>query len=151
MSVNMKKMKNNLVRQQRKEDKNAKVEAAALTDPDVLFGKVIKTMGDAMFRVYIPNPKHKSELIEVTAKAVDKNMARICVNDIVIVVQSGSKFEIMGNVSARNIKMLVLDKRLHSSLVEVGRGDADDGIEFEIEEPLKKVEEGDDELNVDAI
>ena len=144
-------MKNNLVRQQRKENKNAKVEAAALTDPDVLFGKVIKTMGDAMFRVYIPNPKHKSELIEVTAKAVDKNMARICVNDIVIVVQSGSKFELMGNVSARNIKTLVLDKRLHSSLVEVGRGDGDDGIEFEIEEPLKKVEEGDDELNVDAI
>lgn len=151
MSVNMKNMKNNLVRQQRKENKNAKVEAAALTDPDVLFGKVIKTMGDAMFRVYIPNPKHKSELIEVTAKAVDKNMARICVNDIVIVVQSGSKFELMGNVSARNIKTLVLDKRLHSSLVEVGRGDGDDGIEFEIEEPLKKVEEGDDELNVDAI
>ena len=151
MSVNMKSMKNNLVRQQRKENKNAKVEAAALTDPDVLFGKVIKTMGDAMFRVYIPNPKHKSELIEVTAKAVDKNMARICVNDIVIVVQSGSNFEVKGNVSARNIKTLVLDKRLHSSLVEVGRGDGDDGIEFEIEEPLKKVEEGDDELNVDAI
>ena len=151
MSVNMKNMKNNLVRQQRKENKNAKVEAAALTDPDVLFGKVIKTMGDAMFRVYIPNPKHKSELIEVTAKAVDKNMARICVNDIVIVVQSGSNFEVKGNVSARNIKTLVLDKRLHSSLVEVGRGDGDDGIEFEIEEPLKKVEEGDDELNVDAI
>jgi hypothetical protein len=146
----MKNMKNKKASQERKERKNANVEAEAMTDPDVLFGKAIKTMGDGMFRVYIPNPKHKSELIEVTAKAVDKNMARICVNDIVIVVQSGSNFEVKGNVSARNIKTLVLDKRLHSSLVEAGRGDADDGIEFEIEEPLKKVEE-DDELNVDAI
>jgi translation initiation factor IF-1 len=151
MSVNMKSVKNNLVRQQRREDKNAKVEAAALTDPDVLFGKVIKTMGDAMFRVYIPNPKHKSELIEVTAGAPDRHMARICVNDIVIVVQSGSKFEIMGNVSARNIKSLLLEKRLHSSLVETGQGDADDGIEFEVDEPLKKVAEGDEALNVDDI
>jgi hypothetical protein len=151
MSVNMKNMKNKKASQERKERKNANVEAEAMTDPDVLFGKAIKTMGDGMFRVYIPNPKHKSELIEVTAKAVDKNMARICVNDIVIVVQSGSNFEVKGNVSARNIKTLVLDKRLHGSLVEAGRGDADDGIEFEIEEPLKKVEEGDDELNVDAI
>jgi len=151
MSVNMKNMKNNLVRQQRKENKNAKVEAEALTDPDVLFGKVIKSMGDGMFRVYIPNPKHKAELIEVTVKAVDKNMARICVNDIAIVVQSGSKFELMGNVSARNIKRLVLDKRLHPSLVETGQGDDEDGIEFETEEPLKKVDEDDEDLNVDAI
>ena len=151
MSVNMKNMKNKRASQERKERKNANVEADAMTDPDVLFGKAIKTMGDGMFRVYIPNPKHKSELIEVTAKAVDKNMARICVNDIVIVVQSGSNFEVKGNVSARNIKKLVLDKRLHSSLVEAGRGDADDGIEFEIEEPLKKVDEGDEDLNVDAI
>ena len=151
MSVNMKNMKNKKASQERKERKNANVEADAMTDPDVLFGKAIKTMGDGMFRVYIPNPKHKSELIEVTAKAVDKNMARICVNDIVIVVQSGSNFEVKGNVSARNIKKLVLDKRLHSSLVEAGRGDADDGIEFEIEEPLKKVDEGDEDLNVDAI
>ena len=149
MSVNMKNMKNNLVRQQRKENKNAKVEAAALTDPDVLFGKVIKTMDDAMFRVYIPNPKHRGELMEVTAKAVDKNMARICVNDIVIVVESGSTFELKGNVSARNIKRLVVDKRLHPSLVETGQGDEADGIEFDVEEPLKTVDE--DELDVDAI
>jgi hypothetical protein len=73
------------------------------------------------------------------------------VNDIVIVVQSGSKFEIMGNVSARNIKSLLLEKRLHSSLVETGQGDADDGIEFEVDEPLKKVAEGDEDLNVDDI
>lgn len=150
MSVNMKNMKNKKASQERKERKNANVEAEAMTDPDVLFGKAIKTMGDGMFRVYIPNPKHKGELMEVTAKAVDKNMARICVNDIVIVVQSGSNFEVKGNVSARNIKKLVLDKRLHSSLVDAGHGDADDGIEFEIEEPLKKVEEGDD-LDVDNI
>ena len=104
-----------------------------------------------MFRVYIPNPKHKSELIEVTAKAVDKNMARICVNDIIIVVQSGSNFEVKGTVSARNIKRLLLEKRLHSSLVETGQGDADDGIEFEVDEPLKKVAEGDEDLNVDDI
>lgn len=151
MSVNMKNMKNKKASQERKERKNAKVEAEALTDPDVLFGKAFKTMGDGMFRVYIPNPKHKSELIEVTAKAVDKNMARICVNDIIIVVQSGSNFEVKGTVSPRNIKRLVLEKRLHSSLVETGQGDADDGIEFEVDEPLKKVTEGDEELNVDDI
>ena len=146
----MKNMKNKKASQERKEKKNAKVEAEALTDPDVLFGKVNKTMGDGMFRVYIPNPKHKSEIIEVTAKAVDKNMARICVNDIVIVVQSGSKFEVMGNVCARNIKRLIQEKRLHPSLVETGQGDEGDGIEFDTDEPLKKVDE-EEELNVDDI
>jgi hypothetical protein len=106
-------------------------------------------MGGGMFRVYLPNPKHRGELMEITAKAVDKNMARICVNDIVIVVQSGSTFELKGNVSARNIKRLVVDKRLHPSLVETGQGDEGDGIEFDVEEPLKKVDE--DDLDVDAI
>ena len=151
MSVNMKNMKNKKAAQERKERKNAGVEAEALGDPDVLFGKAFKSVGGGMFRVYIPNPKRKSELIEVTAKAVDKNMARICVNDIVIVVQSGSNFELKGNVSTRNIKRLVLEKRLHPSLVETGQGDADDGIEFEVEESLKKVAEGDEDLNVDDI
>lgn len=151
MSVNMKNMKSKKAAQERKERKNANVEAEALTDPDVLFGKAFKSVGGGAFRVYIPNPKHKAELIEVTAKAVDKNMARICVNDIVIVVQSGTHFELKGNVSARNIKKLVLDKRLHPSLVETGQGDDEDGIEFETEEPLKKVDEDDEDLNVDAI
>ena len=149
MSVNMKNMKNKKAAQERKERKNALVENDALSDPEVLFGKAIKSMGGGMFRVYIPNPKHRSELMEVTAKAVDKNMARICVNDIVIVVESGSTFELKGNVSARNIKRLVVDKRLHPSLVETGQGDEGDGIEFDVEEPLKTVDE--DELDVDAI
>ena len=150
MSVNMKNMKNKKAAQERKERKNANVEAEALTDPDVLFGKAFKSMGGGMFRVYLPNPKHKGELMEVTAKAVDKNMARICVNDIVIVVQSGSNFELKGNVSARNIKRLILDKRLHPSLVETGQGDEGDGIEFDTDEPLKKVDE-DEEVDVDNI
>lgn len=150
MSVNMKNMKNKKAAQERKERKNANVEAEALTDPDVLFGKAFKSMGGGMFRVYLPNPKHKGELMEVTAKAVDKNMARICVNDIVIVVQSGSNFELKGNVCARNIKRLILDKRLHPSLVETGQGDEGDGIEFDTDEPLKKVDE-DEEVDVDNI
>jgi len=73
----MKNMKNKKASQERKERKNAKVEAEALTDPDVLFGKAFKTMGDGMFRVYIPNPKHRSELIEDTATTVNNNMARL--------------------------------------------------------------------------
>ena len=148
MSVNMKNMKNKKASQERKERKNAMVENEALGDPDVLFGKAFKSMGGGMFRVYLPNPKHKNEIIEVTAKAVDKNMARICVNDIVIVVQSGSNFELKGNVSARNIKRLAMEKRIHPSLIESGQGE-DDGIEFDTEEPLKKVEE--EEINVDDI
>lgn len=147
MSVNMKNMKNKRAATERRERKNANVETEALTDPDVLFGKTSKSLGGGMFRVFIPNPKHKNEIIEVTAKAVDKNMARICVNDIVIVVQSGSTFELKGNMSTRNIKRLVTEKRIHPSLIETGQGDGEeDGIEFEIEE-----KGADEDLDFDAI
>jgi hypothetical protein len=148
MSVNMKNLKNKKASQERKERKNAALENDALSDPDVLFGKAIKTMGDGMFRVQLPNPKRRVELIEVTAKAVDKNMARIAVNDIVIVVQSGTLYEVKGNVSARNIKTLITSKRLHHSLIDGGSGAADDGIDFVFEAPNEADE---DEIDLDAI
>jgi malic enzyme len=150
MSVNMKNMKNKKAAQERKERKNMKMEMDAISDPDVLFGKTSKSLGGGMFRVFIPNPKHRNEIIEVTAKAVDKNMARICVNDIVIVVQSGTSFELKGNMSPQNIKRLVIEKRIHADLIETGQGCGEDGIEFEFDEPLKKVDE-DDEIDINAI
>ena len=101
----MKNMKNKRASDERKEKKNGRVEADAISDSDVIFGKTVKTLGGGMFRIALPHAEHKHELIEVTAKAVDKNMARICLNDIVIVVLSGKIYELKGNVSAKNIKI----------------------------------------------
>jgi translation initiation factor IF-1 len=148
MSVNMKNLKNKLRSDERKQKKNGKIEADALDDAGVIFGKTIKAMGGGMFRVAVPHAEHANELIEVTAKAVDKNMARICVNDVVIVVMSGKIYELKGNVSSKNIKILVQNKRIHPRLVE-NEHKEDGGIEFEVGE--ERAPEGDEELDINAI
>ena len=142
----MKNMKNKLRQIERKDKKNGKVEMDALDDASVIFGKTIKAMGGGMFRVAVPHAEHANELIEVTAKAVDKNMARICVNDVVIVVMSGRNYELKGNVSAHNIKTLVLRKRIHPALVESEHKADEGGIEFD-----ETVEKEGVELDINAI
>ena len=145
----MKNLKNKQQADERRNKKNMRVEMEALDDKDVIFGKTIKAMGGGMFRVAVPQPEHPSELIEVTAKAVDKNMARIYVNDVVIVVLSGRVYELKGNVSSGNVKLLAKNKRIHPALIESG-GQDDGGIEFEVEKT--DVAEGDDgELDISAI
>jgi len=146
MSVNMKNLKNKQQADERRSKKNMRVEMEALDDKSVIFGKTIKAMGGGMFRVAIPHAEHSHELIEVTAKAVDKNMARIYVNDIVIVVLSGKVYELKGNVSSGNVKVLAKNKRIHPALVENG-GQDDGGIEFEIEKP----DGADGEIDISAI
>jgi translation initiation factor IF-1 len=147
MSVNMKSMKNKRASDERKEKKNGRVEADAISDSSVIFGKTVKTLGGGMFRIALPHAEHKHELIEVTAKAVDKNMARICLNDIVIVVLSGKIYELKGNVSAKNIKILAAEKRIHPALVESEHKEDTGGFEFEVNAP----ETADGEIDISAI
>jgi translation initiation factor IF-1 len=152
MSVNMKNMKNKRAADERREKKNKRVEMDALDDKDVIFGKVFKALGDGMFRIYVPHQDHKNELIEVTAKAVDKNMARICVNDVVIVVTSGRVYELKGVLSNKNVKTMLKDKRIHPYLVDKSETHVDDegGFLFEHEEK-EEPNEDEEDLNINAI
>ena len=150
MSVNMKSMEKQQRGAARKERKNAVVEMLALDDKDAIFGKAIKALGGGMFRVAIPHAEHKHELIEVTAKTVDKNMARICVNDLVIVVMSGKTYELKGNLSSKNAKTLAIEKRLHPALIENTNSEGGCGIEFEVEEKNGQPS-GDGDIDINAI
>jgi translation initiation factor IF-1 len=149
MSVNMKNLKNKLRADERRDKKNSRVENEAIDDPSVIFGKTVKTLGGGMFRVAIPHQEHKHELIEVTAKAVDKNMARICLNDVVIIVLSGRNYELKGNVSSKNIKLLAKTQRIHPALVESEHKADDGGFEFVVEEKKEGAEE--EEIDISAI
>lgn len=131
----MKHLKNKRAADERRDKKNMRVELDALSDIGVIFGKTVKTLGGGMFRIAVPHSEHKNELIEVTAKAVDKNMARICLNDIVIVVLSGKIYELKGNVSSKNIKLLAAENRIHPALVESEHKEDTGGFEFEATAP----------------
>ena len=147
----MKNLKNKQRANDRRDKKNSRVENDAIDDLGVIFGKTVKTLGGGMFRVAVPHPEHKHELIEVTAKAVDKNMARICLNDIVILVLSGRNYEVKGNVSLKNIKLLVKNNRIHPALV-VSEHKADDGgFEFDVEEKKETADDEEAEIDISAI
>jgi translation initiation factor IF-1 len=144
----MKHLKNKQRADERRDKKNSRVENDAIDDLGVIFGKTVKTLGGGMFRVAVPHAEHKHELIEVTAKAVDKNMARICLNDIVIIVLSGRNYELKGNVSLKNIKILVKNNRIHPALVESEHKADDGGFEFDVEERMEGAT-GDEEAEID--
>jgi hypothetical protein len=74
-------------------------------------------------------------------------MARICLNDIVIVVLSGKIYELKGNVSAKNIKILAAEKRIHPALVESEHKEDTGGFEFEV----NVAETADGEIDISAI
>ena len=145
----MKNLKNKLRADERRDKKNSRVENDAIDDPSVIFGKTVKMLGGGMFRVAIPHQEQKNELIEVTAKAVDKNMARICLNDVVILVMSGRNYELKGNVSTKNIKVLAKTQRIHPALVESEHKVDDGGFEFVVEEKREGAEE--DEIDISKI
>lgn len=148
----MKNMKNKRAADERREKKNNRVEMDALDDEKAIFGKAIKALGDGMFRICLPHEEHKDELIEVTAKAVDKNMARISVNDVVIVVRSGRVYELKGVLTNKNVKIMLKAKRIHPRLVDSSQKDGEDEQGgFLIEADEKPSVQEDEELDINAI
>lgn len=102
---------------ERKARKNDKVEAEAMDDPDVLFGRTVKHLGHGQFTIVVQEPGHRERLIEVIAKVVDKNTMRIAINDLVIVVKSGKFYELKGKLSTKSAKKLRNDKRIQPALL----------------------------------
>ena len=134
-------------RDAKKSVRNSKVEEEAMHETDTLFGIAKKHLGNGMFLIDVQDEEHREHIYEVRAKAVLTNMARIMVNDVVIVAQSGRNFELMGTICKKNVKILIADKRIPAALVGKVSMEEDGGIEFDVEE--KPAEN--DEVNVDAI
>lgn len=126
---------------ERKARKNDRVEADALDDPDVLFGRTVKHLGHGQFTIVVQDPDHRDRLIEVIAKIIDKNTMRIAINDLVIVVKSGKSFELKGKLSTKSAKKLRNDKKIQSALMQ----DATEDDLFSSED------EEETEINVDNI
>ena len=127
---------------ERKARKNDKVEAEAMDDPDVLFGRTVKHLGHGQFTIVVQEPDHRDRLIEVIAKVVDKNTMRIAINDLVIVVKSGKFFELKGKLSTKSAKKLRNDKKIQPALLQEA---AEDDIFSDEEEP------NEEEIDVDDI
>ena len=127
---------------ERKARKNDRVEAEAMDDPDVLFGRTVKHLGHGQFTVVVQEPDHRDRLIEVIAKVVDKNTMRIAINDLVIVVKSGKFFELKGKLSTKSAKKLRNDKKIQPALLQEA---AEDDIFSDEEEPKEE------EIDVDDI
>ena len=126
---------------ERKARKNDRVEADALDDPDVLFGRTVKHLGHGQFTIVVQDPDHRDRLIEVIAKIIDKNTMRIAINDLIIVVKSGKSFELKGKLSTKSAKKLRNDKKIQSALMQ----DATEDDLFSSED------EEETEINVDNI
>ena len=126
---------------ERKARKNDRVEADALDDPDVLFGRTVKHLGHGQFTIVVQDPDHRDRLIEVIAKIIDKNTMRIAINDLVSVVKSGKSFELKGKLSTKSAKKLRNDKKIQSALMQ----DATEDDLFSSED------EEETEINVDNI
>ena len=147
MSTNMKKMEQKQKRDAKKSVRNSKVEDEAMHETDTLFGIAKKHLGNGMFLIDVQDEKHREHIYEVRAKAVLTNMARIMVNDVVIVAQSGRNFELMGTICKKNVKILIAEKRIPAALVGKVSMEEDGGLEFDVEEKPAETEE----VNVDAI
>jgi translation initiation factor IF-1 len=130
----MKKMEQKQKRDAKKSVRNSKEEDKAMDDRTTLFGFAKKHLGNGMFLIDVQDEKHREHIYEVTAKAVRTNIARIMVNDVVIVSQSGKHFELEGNMSRKNIKHLISLKRIPSSFMGSTTEEDEGGIEFEVEE-----------------
>ena len=147
MSTNMKKMEQKMKRDAKKSVRNSKEEDKAMDDRTTLFGLAKKHLGNGMFLIDVQDEKHREHIYEVTAKAVRTNIARIMVNDVVIVSHSGRIFELEGTMSRKNIKTLIAERRIPAAFIGSSTEDAEGGIEFEAEEAAP----ADEEVNIDAI
>jgi hypothetical protein len=155
MSMNMKKLEANQKKQLKKDAKNGRVENNALDDPRALFGRVIKACGNGWFDIIVQHSeKHRETLIEGRAKVRGKSVARVAVNDIIIVSIEGTPIEILGLVTNKNAKGLVKDRRVPAHLLTKTSSDDPDeegGIEFEEGEQVAENGEPEKEIDVDAI
>ena len=147
MSTNMKKMEQKMKRDAKKSVRNSKEEDKAMDDRTTLFGLAKKHLGNGMFLIDVQDEEHREHIYEVTAKAVRTNIARIMVNDVVIVSHSGRIFELEGTMSRKNIKTLIAERRIPAAFIGSSTEDAEGGIEFEVEEAAP----ADEEVNIDAI
>jgi hypothetical protein len=152
MSVNMKQQKNKRAAMEKKQKRNLAIENAALDDQDTLFGRAVRARGDGWFDIILQNEKHRGELFETRARIGGHSVARINVNDIIIVAKSGNICEILGLISTKSAKGLVKERRIPSSLL-VERSEADGeegGIEFD--DVIEEKPEGEEAaIDVDAI
>lgn len=123
---------------ERKARKNDRVEAEAMDDPDVLFGRTVKHLGHGQFTIVVQEPDHRDRLIEVIAKVVDKNTMRIAINDLVIVVKSGKSFELKGKLSTKSAKRLRNDKKIQPALLQESA--EDDIFSSEDEAPEEEID-----------
>ena len=146
MSTNMKKMEQKQKRDAKKSVRNSKEEDKAMDDRTTLFGFAKKHLGNGMFLIDVQDEKHREHIYEVTAKAVRTNIARIMVNDVVIVAQSGRHFELEGTMSRKNIKALIAERRIPAAFIGSTTEEEEGGIEFEAEEVAPT-----EEVNIDAI
>jgi len=153
MSQNMKKLEANQKKQIKKDAKNSRVEAVALSDPDAIFGRAIKACGDGWFDIVVQHStKHRENLVEGRARIGGRSVARIAVNDVLIIARDeNGRMEILGNVAAKNAKLLIKERRIPANLlVRTSSEDVTEegGIEFDEDEtPAKE----DEEVNVDDI
>lgn len=151
-----------------KEKHNARVTLSVMdTDGEAIFGKAVKALGNKRFRVVVPDMK--GSLRETDARIGGKNVIRIEINDIVVVVQSGRDLEIMGRMDKKNTARLQKENRIHPALLTAGqlRADVEEcGFEFDYEggeeapapapaaikgSKTAKVEAHDDDVDIDAI
>ena len=154
--MSMKKIESNQRKFAKKDAKNKRVELDALSDPDTLFGRAEKAMGDGWFSIVAQNKDHRGELIAgLRARIGGKSVARILINDIVIIDKCGKHYEILGSVSSKGAKELVKEMRIPAGLLVVGKTEVDEegGVEFEEdgnnEDASNDAEEG--ELDINAI
>ena len=124
MPKNMQKIARNA---DRKKKRNAALEVQALDDPSVLFGRAMKSLGDGWFQVAVQHPGHRNTLIESRARVGGKSVARIQVNDMVMIVldqpwlpSQGTdlvgRLEIMGTMSRKNAGELFKAQRIPADL-----------------------------------
>jgi hypothetical protein len=144
---------------ERKNNHNKRMQDTAFSDDDAKFGKTIKALGNCRFRIMIPDYRHPEyeknpnrPLVEVEARIGGKSVCRVDLNDIVIVADSGDCYEILGKMDPHQATKLFKEERIHPGLMN--RGDPseiadEDRIEFDYEDPKKKAEE--EEIDINAI
>jgi translation initiation factor IF-1 len=115
---------------QRKQIRNARLQAEALQDTEAIFGRAVKGFGNGMFSVVIADQEHPDRIREVTAAIAGRSIARIFLNDIVVVAPSGKRYEIMGSMSAKNVEEL--GARIHPAILNEGAALVSEaGFEFD--------------------
>jgi hypothetical protein len=139
-------MPKNLAKSQRAAEKkqkhNSGIEGSAIDDPDALFGRALKSLGNGWFQIAVQDPNRRESLIEAVAAIGGRSVIRIQINDIVVVAQSGKRYELMGSISRKGALHLQSQKRIPKTLLVEGCGEeVEEGVVFDDAE----------DVNVDAI